>query len=180
MTDASAPPAQQAPPPGPPPAPSGSTPAYAPQGSERVDDLAAKVRDLKVPNQTTAVEQRILWAAIALTVIGMIAIWLGYWNSSGTKYTYQTIPPILSGGIFGVALVVIGAVLFARWSLATLFRFWLARTLAEQQQQTDRLVDAVTALEQAINTNTAVTARLAGPEDRPVGGRLQAGKGKGK
>jgi hypothetical protein len=139
----------------------------APASTDRAEALAERVRDLKVPNQTTVVEQRILWAAIASTAVGVIAIWAGYWGASGTNQLWKQMPYVISGGIFGVALVAAGAVLFARWSLAGLFRYWLARTLGEQEVQTDRLIEAVEGLERAIRTNTAVTARIANPEAKP-------------
>jgi hypothetical protein len=62
---------------------------------------------------------------------------------------YQEIPYVVSGGIFGLALVFIGAALFARYSVARLLRFWLARVVADSQLQTDRLVEAIEHLAQA-------------------------------
>ena len=87
--------------------------------------------------------------AIALPIVGVIVIWLGWWGASGTKYVYQEIPYVVSGGIFGLALVFIGAALFARYSVARLLRFWLARVVADSQLQTDRLVEAIEHLAQA-------------------------------
>ena len=138
-----------------------STTDGADHGADRADALAAAVRDLKVPNQTSVFEKRLLWASIAAVVLGAILIFLGWLGASGHRDDWKILPYIVSGGIGGIALVTVGAVLFARWSLAGLFRFWLARTLTEQQQQTDRLIDAVEGLERAIRTNTAVTARIA-------------------
>ena len=79
-------------------------------------------------------------------VAGLVVIGLGWWGASGTKYVYQEIPYVISGGIFGVALVLLGAALFARYSVARLLRFWLARLVADQQIQTDRVVDAIDVL----------------------------------
>lgn len=57
---------------------------------------------------------------------------------------------MISGGIFGVALVLVGAVLFARYSMARLLRYWLARLVADQQIQTDRLVVAIETLTEVV------------------------------
>ena len=62
---------------------------------------------------------------------------------------------VISGGIFGISLVVVGAALFARYSAARLLRFWLARLVADQQIQTDRVVDAITVLAESMKTQTA-------------------------
>jgi len=110
--------------------------------SSRVDRFAAGVQTLQVPNQSEQLERRLYQAGIVLPAIGLIIISIGWWGASGTKYIYQEIPYIISGGIFGAALVLIGIALFARYSVARLLRFWLARLVAEQQIQTDRIVEA--------------------------------------
>ncbi len=92
-----------------------------------------------------------------LPAIGLIVIWIGWWGASGTKYVYQEVPYIISGGIFGVALVLVGAALFARYSAARLLRFWLARVVAEQQIQTDRVVDVLASLAEAVKGQGVVT-----------------------
>jgi CII-binding regulator of phage lambda lysogenization HflD len=51
---------------------------------------------------------------------------------------------MLSGGAIGLALVIVGSVLIGRYSMARLFRYWLALLVAEHRLQTDRLIDAVT------------------------------------
>ena len=120
------------------------------EGADRAEQFGAGVRDLRVPNQTDASERRLYWAGILLPVIGLVVIWLGWWGASGTKYVYQEIPYVISGGIFGVALVLLGAVLLARYSAARLVRFWLARMVADHQVQTDRVADAIANLAEAV------------------------------
>ena len=93
-------------------------------------------------------------AGIVITLAGFAAIGLGWWGASGTKYVYQEIPYVVSGGLFGVALVFVGAALFARYSAARLLRFWLARLVADQQIQTDHVVAAIAALAEATRTQT--------------------------
>jgi hypothetical protein len=116
--------------------------------SSRVEQFVIGVQQLRVANEAERLERRLYWAGIALPIIGVIIIWLGWWGASGTKYVYQEIPYVVSGGIFGVALVFIGAALLARYSVARLLRFWLARVVADSQIQTDRLVEAIERLAQ--------------------------------
>ncbi len=111
--------------------------------SSRVEQFVIGVQQLRVANEAERLERRLYWAGIALPIIGVIIIWLGWWGASGTKYVYQEIPYVVSGGIFGIALVFIGAALFARYSVARLLRFWLARVVADSQIQTDRLIEAI-------------------------------------
>jgi hypothetical protein len=121
--------------------------------SSRVEQFVTGVQKLNVANDTDRLERRLYWAGIALPIIGVIVIWLGWWGASGTKYVYQEIPYVVSGGIFGAALVILGAALFARYSVARLLRFWLARVVADSQMQTDRVVDAIERLTIAINAD---------------------------
>ncbi len=139
--------------------------------SERVDRFSAGVRELNVSNQSERLERRLYRAGIVIPVIGLAVIGLGWWGASGTKYVYQEIPYIISGGIFGVALVLMGAVLFARYSVARLLRFWLARLVAEEQLQADRVVEAIDRVAEAITAQAAAIDRLGDQRDdrRPPG-----------
>jgi hypothetical protein len=142
--------------------------------SGRAEQFLADVYTLQIPSQTERRERRLYEAGLVIAVAGFAIIALGWWGASGTKYTYQEIPYVISGGILGVALVIIGAALFARHSAARLLRFWLARLVADQQIQTDRIVDAITALAEAVKTQTAANnersapVRVARPEEPGV------------
>ena len=46
-------------------------------------------------------------------------------------------------GLIGVAVTIVGAAMFIRYSIAHFLRFWLARLTYEQQAQTDRVVEAI-------------------------------------
>jgi hypothetical protein len=120
--------------------------------SDRVEQFLADVYELRLPSQTERRERRLLAAGVVITLAGFAVIGLGWWGASGTKYVYQEIPYVVSGGIFGTALVIVGAALFARYSAARLLRFWLARLVADQQTQTDRVVDAIDALADSMRT----------------------------
>ena len=129
-------------------------PADAASASDRVEQFLADVYALQIPSRTERRERVLYNAGLGFLLAGFAAIGLGWWGASGTKYVYQEIPYVISGGIFGAALVVIGAALFARYSAARLLRFWLARVVADQQVQTDRLVDAIAALTEAVKAQT--------------------------
>jgi len=57
---------------------------------------------------------------------------------------WKEIPYLISGGLGGLTVAVIGSALYLRASLARQHRLALVRMLAEQRAQTDRLVDALT------------------------------------
>lgn len=138
--------------------------------SDPVDRFAAGVHALQVPNHSERLEHRLYLAGFVLPIIGVVVIGLGWWGASGTKYVYQEIPYLISGGIFGLALVFIGAALFARYSVARLLRFWLARLVAEEQLQADRVVGAIERVAEALNAQAAAIERLGDrrePDRRP-------------
>lgn len=56
-----------------------------------------------------------------------------YIGASGTAVVAEQIPFALSGGVIGLALIIIGSALVIRFSLARLFRIWLARITYEHQ-----------------------------------------------
>jgi uncharacterized membrane protein YcjF (UPF0283 family) len=124
------------------------------KAGRRIEEFLAGVQMLDVPSHAERRERRLYWSGIVLAAAGLVAIALGWWGASGTRYVYQEIPYLVSGGIFGLALVFIGAALFARYSVARLLRFWLARLVADEQIQTDRVVDAIEQLTQTLKSRT--------------------------
>ncbi len=124
------------------------------------DRYSAGVHALKVPDHSERLEHRLYVLGIVLPVIGLVVIGLGWWGASGTKYVYQEIPYAISGGIFGLAVVFIGVALFARFSVARLLRFWLARLVAEEHLQADRVVEAIEHVAEALTAQAAALDRL--------------------
>jgi hypothetical protein len=135
-------------------------PAGAATASGLAEQFLAGVYALQIPSQTERRERRFYGAGILVALTGFAVIGLGWWGASGTKYVYQEIPYVISGGILGAALVIVGAALFARYSAARLLRFWLARLLVDQQIQTDRVVEAITALAETLRTQAGAPDEL--------------------
>lgn len=119
------------------------TPARSESSRSRVQRFQGDVAALDVPIPEVKREAWLLWGGIALVVIGVIVVFAGYWGASGTSNIAEQMPYMLSGGAIGLALVIIGSVLVGRYSMAKLFRYWLALLVAEHRSQTDRLVEAI-------------------------------------
>jgi len=111
--------------------------------------LEAGVADLHVPEPKADAEALLLKLGLALPLLGVVLILVAWWNAAGTKYVADQMPMLISGGLFGLALIIVGLGLFLRFSLARLLRFWLARLVVEQQAQTDRIVEALERVEAA-------------------------------
>lgn len=109
--------------------------------------LADRVNQIHVPEPNADRERLMLIVGGVLVAVGIIAVLVGYIGASGTTKVYEQVPYALSGGVLGLGLIVLGCALITRFSLARLFRFWLARTLHEHQVQTDRTVEALERIE---------------------------------
>lgn len=113
------------------------------------DRLEAAVSDLHVPEPSGDAEDLLLKLGFGLPILGVALILVAWWQAAGTKYVADQMPMLISGGLFGLALIIVGLGLFIRFSIARLLRFWLARLVVEQQAQTDRLVEALARVEAA-------------------------------
>ena len=113
--------------------------------NDRVDSFRSDVDALPVPAGVPASERRLLGASVLFAVLGVFSLAAGYWGASGTRELSEQIPFVISGGLVGVAFVFAGAIFFARYSLARLARFWLARLILEQRAQPVRIVAALEA-----------------------------------
>jgi hypothetical protein len=73
-----------------------------------------------------------------LMPLGIFAIFLGWYGVAHTKYQYDQLPYVVSGGLLGLALVFLGGFIY--------FGAWLARIGNEQRESSRQLTDAVLTL----------------------------------
>jgi hypothetical protein len=96
--------------------------------------------------------QFLLWASATLMLIGLALILLGWAGASRSILLEEQIPYLVSGGIFGLALAMIGAVtLFAQW-LTVLIRENRERETARRRDH-EELIRAVQSLTTALTGN---------------------------
>ncbi len=112
--------------------------------------LEAGMAEVHVPEPSADTEALLLKLGIGLPLVGVVLILAAWWQAAGTKYVADQMPMLISGGLFGLALIIVGLGLFLRFSLSRLLRFWLARLLVEEQAQTDRLIEALDRVEVAV------------------------------
>jgi hypothetical protein len=122
-----------------------------PEGSpDRLDEFHAELVRLRVKPRSKDDEQRLLFAGIVLMPLGLVVVLIGYLGASGTTDFSAQIPYLLSGGVLGLGLTIVGAALFLRYSLGRYLRFWLLRLIFEEHTTADRQVDALERLGQQI------------------------------
>lgn len=87
--------------------------------------------------------ERWLMIAGAIAVpLGLLAILLGWQGASNTPYEFEQVPYLISGGLFGVGLLVLGGFFY--------FGYWLTRLVREQEAQSDRVAQALERIEQVL------------------------------
>ncbi len=123
-----------------------------------VDRLGAGVAELHVPEPSADVETALLRVGMVLPIVGLVIVGVAWYGASGTGYVAKQIPYLISGGLVGLGLLLIGLGLFLRYSLTRLLRFGIARMVAEQQSQADRLVEAMDRLEQTLREAASIPA----------------------
>ena len=109
---------------------------------DRAEQFKSDIAEMGLRDPVTARERALLVVGALAMVAGPVVAIIAYAQSSGTNN------PLQQGqddalALFGVALAVVGAALFVRYSIGTFLRFWLARLSYEQHAQTERLIDAL-------------------------------------
>lgn len=69
--------------------------------------------------------------ALALVAIGLLALLFGWIGMSGAVLTYEQLPYILSGGLFGLSLIMVGTGL------------WLSADIRDEWRRIDRLEETL-------------------------------------
>jgi hypothetical protein len=109
---------------------------------KRVDEFKAEIAELRVGVPSSGNERKLLVLGVALIAAGIALVLGGWYGASGEATIAEQFPYLISGGVFGLALVITGTALFARYSMTRFMRYWLIRMIYEQQAQTDRIVEA--------------------------------------
>lgn len=110
---------------------------------KRVEEFKAEIADLQVGVPSSAGDKKVLILGIVLVAVGVALVIGGWYGASGVATTAEQFPYLISGGVLGLACVVFGSVLFARYSMTRFLQYWLIRVIYEQQAQTDRIVEAL-------------------------------------
>jgi len=90
-------------------------------------------------------ERRLLALGVLALVVGVgLTIFGGIMVQNTTENVAANQRAFLATGTFlGIGLIIAGAALFVRYSMARYLRFWLVRLVHESRVNTDRIVDAI-------------------------------------
>jgi hypothetical protein len=133
--------------PGPDPAPSGPADRIDGQQARLADSLARLRRRTKL----VATERWLLVAGSVMVPLGGILVILGWFGASHTGRLFEQIPYMISGGIFGLVLVVAGGFSY--------FGYWLARLVSDERHQSHQLLEALERIEGHLANGSTAPAR---------------------
>jgi hypothetical protein len=135
------------------PADSGGPPAPGPEApdaeptsaspSDRVNGNQARLADslagLRRRTRLVATERWLLVAGSVMVPLGGILVILGWFGASHTGRLFEQIPYMISGGLFGLVLVIAGGFCY--------FGYWLSRMVSDERQQSNQLLEALVRIE---------------------------------
>ena len=137
------------------------------ENEARIEQFRSEVDGLKLKGASGEGEQRLLVLGIVLSLVGLGLVVFGgiqVMNSGGSPADQRAFTA--TGSFVGIALVIAGAALFVRYSLARFMRFWLIRLTFESRANTDRVVDAIErAAGLPSSLDAPVNQRVAPPAD---------------
>jgi hypothetical protein len=114
--------------------------------------LSEAIGRLRIQSVRARVNERtLLYVGGGLGVVGLLVVLLGWYGASHTINLQEQVPYMISGGLFGLALVFLGGFAY--------FAYWVTRLVQEQRRQTDALLDALHALRpaDAVDTDAATS-----------------------
>jgi hypothetical protein len=126
----------------------GTASASAPAAtSDRVARFRSDVAEMGLRDPKAARERLWMYVGVALMIAGVIIAIVAYVQSHGATAAYNTEGPAtqrdaITIGLIGIAVSVVGAAVFLRYSLAQFLRFWLARLIYEQQAATSQIIES--------------------------------------
>jgi hypothetical protein len=118
-------------------------PTTGPGTQARVEEFKQEIAEMRLRDPATARERMLLRGGVVLMVAGValtiVAAIVAYSDEGASAPLTQR--DWIIRGLIGVALTIVGAAVFLRYSMAQFLRFWLARLSYEQHHQTDRLIE---------------------------------------
>jgi hypothetical protein len=108
-------------------------------GRERVARLRESIGNVRTRATARGLDFYLFLAGAVLVPFGFLVIILGWYGASHTGYVFDQIPYMISGGLIGLGLVLVGSFAY--------FAYWLTRMFHNQREQTDRTIAVLERLE---------------------------------
>jgi hypothetical protein len=111
--------------------------------AERDARFVDGVRTLRVGGATLQLNERILLVLAGIVApLGLVLVLLGYLGASRTPYLFEQVSYLISGGLFGLALVFLGSFFY--------FAHWLTQLVKEHRVQSVAMLEALQRLQDEV------------------------------
>jgi len=104
------------------------------ESSGRLSEFEAEVAGLRIKGGSIERERQLTTVGMALAIAGIVVAVIMVFLSSSASDSRDSLTYI-SGGILGLVLAVVGAVMWLRYSLTHYLRYWLLRLIYEERAQ---------------------------------------------
>lgn len=116
-----------------------------------------------------SIERWLMYAGAAMTVIGIAWITLGWFGAARTPYVFEQVPYLISGGLLGLALAVVGGLFY--------FAYWISRQVQETRKQAEQTRDSLEQIRELLANSTIATAGRQAVQASTNGGLVATEKG---
>jgi hypothetical protein len=96
-------------------------------------------------SRTFSVEQVLAVVSAVLLPLGILMILLGWYGAAHTPYLFEQLPYLISGGILGLGLAVVGGLIY--------FGSWIARSAAEQRGKSEEVAELLREIRDEMRTS---------------------------
>jgi hypothetical protein len=133
--------------------------------------LASAVAGIRRRGGGLDLERSLHYAGSILFPTGIVVILLGWYGAAHTSYNFEQVPYLISGGMLGMALTIVGGFLY--------FGYWIARLVQEGRRERTEVVELLARLDNRLAILEGVaTGSLPGegqPAGTPVSGAVTNG-----
>jgi hypothetical protein len=131
-------------------APAESLTAVPGAAAERQSRLATRVRSLRTRAAAGQLDRWLLVVGGVLLPLGVLLICLGWLGASRTILPFEQIPYLVSGGLLGIAFVIIGGFVY--------FAYWQTLLVRDTRAERRELVDALYRIERLLAGGALISA----------------------
>jgi hypothetical protein len=117
---------------------------------ERQSRLATRVRGLRTRASAGQLDRWLLVIGGVLLPLGVLLILLGWLGASRTILPFEQIPYLVSGGMLGIAFVIIGGFVY--------FAYWQTLLVRDTRAERQELVDALYRIERLLAGGALISA----------------------
>jgi len=141
-------------------------------GESRLQRLRSSIVNVRAGRGfSIPLDKWLMIAGALLMAAGLPILIMGWYGAAHTPYTFEQIPYMISGGLLGLGLMLLGGLFY--------FAYWLTRQVHETRRQADRTEQVFARFEELVaNGSTNGQRRSEEPTPRRTGVRfVTTGKG---